>query len=224
MPKPIKNFKKEEYTDEFIKGLYTEEWQTRHFHVNRPKNKNFGKVLLKLYDWDSVVDYGCSIGSLLEAFLDAGKKIKGYEYCYEESLPSIKKIPNLENFIEFGDVSKDLNAGVYDASISIEVAEHIPTEYSDSLVKNLTQSTKDMVVFTAARPGQGGTGHINCQEPNFWISLFQKRGFYYDDTETERIRKKCIPTRDHVGKNEYPHVWEWVWKNLLIFRKMKVDQ
>ena len=53
MPKPIKNFKKEEYTDEFIKGLYTEEWQTRHFHVNRPKNKNFGKVLLKLYDWDS---------------------------------------------------------------------------------------------------------------------------------------------------------------------------
>ena len=180
MPKPIENFNKDDYTDKFIKNLYNKEWQDRHFVINRPKNKNFGRVLLEEYNWNSVVDYGCSIGSLLEVFLEAGKKIKGYEYCYEESLPSIRKVPNLENFIEHGDVSKDLNAGLFDASVSIEVAEHIPTEYSESLVKNLANSTKDLIIFTAARKGQGGTGHINCQDPIFWISLFQKYNCSYD--------------------------------------------
>ena len=66
---------------------------------------NFARILLKKYDWNSVVDFGCSIGSFLEVFLESGKTIKGYEYCYEESLPSIRRIPSLENYIEFGDVS-----------------------------------------------------------------------------------------------------------------------
>ena len=76
MPKPIENFNKDDYTDKFIKNLYNKEWQDRHFVINRPKNKNFGRVLLEEYNWNSVVDYGCSIGSLLEVFLEAGKKLK----------------------------------------------------------------------------------------------------------------------------------------------------
>ena len=122
-----------------------------------------------------------SIGSLLEVFLEAGKKIKGYEYCYEESLPSIRKVPN---FIEHGDVSKDLNAGLFDASVSIKVAEHIPTEYSESLVKNLANSTKDLITFTAARKGQGGRGILIALRSHFWISLFQKYNCSYDYEET----------------------------------------
>jgi len=220
MPHPITNFNKDDYTDTFVKDLYNENWQTYHFTHFRPKNMNFAKILLEMYNWESVVDFGCSIGSLLEVFMKAGKTIKGYEYCYEESLPSIKKIPGLENYIEFGDVSKDIDAGLHDASISIEVAEHIPTEYSESLVKNLVTSTKELVVFTAATPGQGGTGHINCQNPSFWINLFKKYNFEYDMDETANIRSKCIPTKD-VYLNTFPHIWEHVYRNLMVFRKIK---
>ena len=171
-----------------------------------------------MYNWDSVVDFGCSIGSLLEVFLENGKKIKGYEYCYEECLNSIRKVENLEEHIEFGDVSKDLNPGIFDASISIEVAEHIPTEYSESLVKNLKNSTKDIIIFTAATPDQGGTGHINCQERSFWIDLFEKNGCVYDIKETEKIKERCIPTKE-VKVNNYPHMWAHVYRNLMVFRK-----
>jgi len=47
------------------------------------------------------------------------------------------------------------------------VAEHIPKEFSESLVKNLIKLSKGFILFTAAKPGQGGTGHINCQKKNF---------------------------------------------------------
>lgn len=218
MPAAIKNFKKENYTDEFVKGLYNEEWQSYHYTAFRPKNKNFARILLEMYDFNSVVDFGCSIGSLLEVFLEAGKRVKGYEYCYEESLPSIRRVPNLDKYIEFGDVSKEINAGVHDVSISIEVAEHIPTEYSESLVKNLVNSTKNLIIFTAATPDQGGTGHINCQDPIFWINLFNKYNCKYDPDETNRIKSNCKPTRV-TDENDYPCVWLHVYKNLMIFRK-----
>lgn len=218
MPQVIKNFNKDNYTDDFIKNLYNESWQSYHYTHFRPKNKNFAKILLNKYNWESVVDFGCSIGSFLEVFLESGKTIKGYEYCYKESLPSIKKIHNLINYIEFGDVSNDINTNIYDASVSIEVAEHIPTEYSESLVKNLVKSTKNIIIFTAATPNQGGTGHINCQEPSFWIKLFEKYGCKYDEIETKEIKKLCKPTKI-VDKNEYPYIWSHVYNNLMIFKK-----
>ena len=220
MPAPIKNFKKEDYTDAFITNLYNTDFHNYHYTVFRPKNKNFGKILLELYNFNSIIDFGCSIGSLLEVFLEANKTIKGYEYCYEQCLHSIQKIPYLENYIEHGDVSTDLVNEVYDASVSIEVAEHIPTEYSESLVKNLVYSTNNIIIFTAATPDQGGTGHINCQEPSFWINLFNKYNCKLDIHETDKIKQKCIPTKN-VQENEYPFVWEHVYKNLMVFTKNK---
>ena len=56
-------------------------------------------------------------------------------------------------------------------------------------------STNNIIIFTAATPDQGGTGHINCQEPAFWIKLFNKYNCYLDTNETENIKKKCIPTK-----------------------------
>ena len=218
MPDEIKNFNSADYTDEFIRSLYTKKWQDYHYTHFRPKNNNFARILLKMYDWDSVVDFGCSIGSFLEVFLEANKKIKGYEYCYQESLESIRRVPNLEQHIEFGNVSTDLQAGVFDASVSIEVAEHIPTEYSESLVQNLVNSTRDLIIFTAATPNQGGTGHINCQKNEFWINLFEKQNCYYDKEETNKIKQNCIPTKV-TELNTMPHIWAHVYKNLMIFRK-----
>tara|TARA_B100001559_G_C16478754_1_gene612688 strand:+ start:99 stop:761 length:663 start_codon:yes stop_codon:yes gene_type:complete len=220
MGAPIKNFKKENYTDEFIKELYNKDWHNYHYDVFRQKNKNFGKILLEMYNWNSIIDFGCSVGSILEVFLEEKKVIKGYEYCYENCLESIKKIPNLEYYIEYGDVTKYLANKTYDASISIEVAEHIPTEYSEMLVKNLVNSTNNIIIFTAATPDQGGTGHINCQEKEFWIDLFEKNNCYYDKNETTNIKNKCIPTKK-VENEDYPYIWEHVYKNLMVFKKLK---
>ena len=86
------------------------------------------------------------------------------------------------------------------------------------LLNELKNSTKDIIIFTAATPDQGGTGHINCQERSFWIDLFEKNGCVYDIKETEKIKERCIPTKE-VKVNNYPHMWAHVYRNLMVFRK-----
>ena len=48
----------------------------------------------------------------------------------------------------------------YDLVLSLEVAEHMPPEHIDKLAESLAAATSKYLVFTAARPGQGGTGHV----------------------------------------------------------------
>jgi hypothetical protein len=42
-------------------------------------------------------------------------------------------------------------------------------------------------VFSAAHPGQGGTGHINEQPKSYWIERFQRAGLTYQTRLTEQI-------------------------------------
>ena len=220
MGPPITNFNAKNYDEKFIKNLYTEDFHNHHVEYFRKKNVNFSSIVKSLHNFDSVVDLGCSIGTFLEPFYNDGKIVKGYEFCFEESKNGIEKIPGLINHIEFGDVTKDIISNEkYDCAVTIEVAEHIPKEYSENLVKNLVNLSKGFILFTAAPPGQGGTGHINCQPKEFWIDIFKKYNYELNQLETEKIKSKCIPTRKAGSDDEFPYVWEWVYNNLMIFTK-----
>ena len=74
----------------------------------------------------------------------------------------------------------------YDLVWSYEVVEHIHPDYVDNLMSILT-SAADRVVLSAARPGQGGHGHFNEQPPEYWIALFDQRGYDLDAGATERL-------------------------------------
>lgn len=220
MPKEITDFDVKNYNDTFVRNLYTEDFHNYHIKWFKRKNYNFAKIISELYDFDSVVDLGCSIGTFLEPFFEKGKKVQGYEYCYEESINGIKNVEGLIEHIQFGDVTKEIDDNEkYDCSVSIEVAEHIPKEFSESLVKNLIKLSKGFILFTAAKPGQGGTGHINCQKKEFWINLFEKNGYVYNDKEVVKIRNRCKPSVLAGKEEEYPYVWSHVYENLLIFTK-----
>lgn len=218
MPKAIDNFNIEEYNDKFIKNLYSEDFHNYHIKWFKKKNENFAKIILELYNFDSVVDFGCSIGSFLTPFYKNNKEVHGYEYCYEESKNGINEIEGLIDNIEFGDVTKPISTNKkYDCVTTIEVAEHIPKEHSEMLVKNLVNASKGFIIFTAAQPGQGGTGHINCQPKSFWIKLFNKYGYVNNDIELNKIKDLCNPTSKCGIEEEYPYVWQHVYNNLIIF-------
>lgn len=76
--------------------------------------------------------------------------------------------------------------GPFDLSYCFEVAEHLPPELGDRLVAFLA-STSPTVVFTAAAPGQGGTGHINEQPKHYWISRFEKLGMKHLPDESQAL-------------------------------------
>jgi hypothetical protein len=70
----------------------------------------------------------------------------------------------------------------------IEVAEHMAPEAADVLVDNIAKHARKWVVFTAAPPGQGGDGHINCQPAEYWKQLFLDRGMTFEPLLTEQLQ------------------------------------
>ena len=64
----------------------------------------------------------------------------------------------------------------FDCVICLEVAEHLQERSARTLVASLCKHG-DVVFFSAARPGQFGQNHINCQWPSYWQELFNAEGF-----------------------------------------------
>ena len=68
----------------------------------------------------------------------------------------------------------------FDLAFCIEVAEHIGDKYSDILVSNIV-GLSDLIVFSAAIPGQGGQNHVNEQNIDYWIDKFKKHNYTFYD-------------------------------------------
>jgi hypothetical protein len=87
----------------------------------------------------------------------------------------------------------ELPNGPVDIVFSSEVGEHLhPSAHStfcDTLCNNLKEGTDKFLVFTAARPGQMGTGHFEgaCRTGDYWAQEFIMRGLTANDRMTTRL-------------------------------------
>lgn len=79
--------------------------------------------------------------------------------------------------------------------ICTETAEHIPEEYSGAIVAVVTQHATDVIVWSAAVPGQEWEGHINLQPPAYWLKKFETLGWVVDEARTWALRDRMIETR-----------------------------
>jgi hypothetical protein len=88
------------------------------------------------------------------------------------------------------DISQQVRLGrKYDLVQCLEVAEHIPLADADTLVENLVVHG-DVVLFSAATPGQGGEFHVNEQPPQYWFAKFSKFGYRAFDFLRPRIYQR----------------------------------
>jgi len=180
------------YDDEFFA------WHAEHVHVPMVET---GKLFMERYGVNSIVDFGCGIGSYLLAALESGvEHIKGYEIGGEHS----KKYtdPRIHSQIDFNsDITTPLNPATFDYSFCIEVAEHVEPSGSEQVVKNIVQATNKMTVFTAAPAKQDGCGHINTHSKIFWVNLFETNGMVYDGEEAIALKQLWSDAPDYVLKN-----------------------
>jgi SAM-dependent methyltransferase len=149
----------------------------------------------------SVVDVGCGVGAWLAVFRRNGvEDILGLDGDYIDR--NILQIP-VERF-QATDLSKQLSIPrTFDLAICLEVAEHIPAEFSGPFIESLTRLAP-AVLFSAAIPYQGGNHHVNEQWPDKWAELFKTHGYLPVDF-----------VRRRVWQNESVEVW--YAQNTLLF-------
>jgi SAM-dependent methyltransferase len=160
-------------------------------------------LVLKFIQPGSVIDVGCGQGIWLAVF-----KELGVPEIYGVDGPWVDKnnlLVNREFFLEF-DVNEPLALDrQFDLVVSLEVAEHLPRENAETLVKSLVK-LGPVILFSAAIPFQGGTDHKNEQWPAYWSRLFLAEGYVTIDC----LRNKLWDNND---------VEYWYRQNILFFVK-----
>ena len=91
--------------------------------------------------------------------------------------------------------------------ISLEVGEHIPKEYMDIYLDNITNFCEKTLIISWAVRGQAGFGHVNCLNNEEVIPLIEQRGFCFRKDLSEEARKV-------VGDNT-----PWFKNTILIFER-----
>nr|WP_040845363.1 hypothetical protein [Thiorhodococcus drewsii] len=79
----------------------------------------------------------------------------------------------------------------FDLVFTIEVAEHIPRDRHEALFDFLVARAARWILFSGARPGQGGHGHIAEREEMDWRREFTDRGCRFDPALTALARNRC---------------------------------
>jgi len=148
-----------------------------------------------------VLDLGCGPGIYVWTLKDVGVDVKGVDID--------PRVDGLD-LIEQGDLLS-LNGVSADLIVCMEVAEHIDPQYSDDIVNSVYKSIEDggILLWTAAQPGQGGVGHINCRTKEYWLQKFIKAGLTYDDALTGELIDYC-KQGIHMG---------WFVNNVMVLRK-----
>jgi len=152
--------------------------------------------VLKLVDVGSAADIGCGVGTWTESLRNYGvEKVLALDAEWFDA-EILKKHIRAEDF-----VCHNLDDGVYhsrekyDLALCLEVAEHIAPENELNVVETLV-GLSDVILFSAAIPGQGGDGHVNEQWPSHWRELFRRYGYEFLDV-----------VRPYIWTNKFIHKW-----------------
>ena len=158
-------------------------------------------MVMELFHPASVVDFGCGLGDWLAEFQSRGvPRILGLDGAWVP-VQNLQFPPTYFRTIEF--TSTYTLEERFDLAVCLEVAEHFTDQHATRLISALTTAA-DVVLFSAAIPGQGGYEHINERFQKDWIDRFSAQGFTAFDLIRSRIWL-------------HPDVAYWYQQNILLF-------
>ena len=129
-----------------------------------------------------VNDLGCGNGFYSDILHKAGFSVFAYEGTEE-----IDKIA-LYKPITIMDLSRPFLNIRPGQVICLEVGEHIPEQYEQILIDNISYATLTTAILSWAVPDQPGVGHVNCKDKEYIISEFGRRGLHVDKNATAVLR------------------------------------
>ena len=150
-------------------------------HVYDPKLSDaLVKFALELNTVKSY-DFGCGPGKYVENFRKHGIETDGYD-----GNPITLKFANC--YIK--DLTTDFQLTPVNFLLCLEVCEHVPKEFEDKLLHTIDRHVNPggTLVISWAIKGQGGTGHVNCQNNDYVISKFMSMNYSFDKNRSDYLR------------------------------------
>ncbi len=136
-------------------------------------------VLCREFTPGRVADVGCGCGVYAHAFRGLGAQVLAIDGVMpppEYSFPGEIAVRDLTGTFE--------NVwGLFDLTLCLEVAEHIPEEKAGIFLANIAQFS-DLLIFSAAPPFQGGEHHVNEKPKRYWREKLAGCGFAYNRRRT----------------------------------------
>ena len=99
----------------------------------------------------------------------------------------------------------------FDWAMSLEVGEHVARSAEPRFMHNLVSSSREGIVLSWARLGQGGTDHVNCQSTAYVACAMRLLGWANDEPTQQRLRAA-------VGRHF--HDCGWLRTSLQVFRPL----
>jgi glycosyltransferase involved in cell wall biosynthesis len=186
--------------------LYDEGFHKRIEDEESVQASSIAEWLDAKYKPASVIDFGCSTGTYLLPWKWKDKNVVGYE----NSEPAVEH--RLLEEVILQDITRVFTKDERcELSICLEVLEHISEKHENTVIDNICVNTYDhgTILFSAAVPGQGGDGHINCRPKEYWLKKFDQHGWAPDCLATEQLITH-VRRWAHLG---------WFVNNVVIFRK-----
>ncbi len=143
----------------------------------------------------SCLDIGCGIGLQTARLKELGwEGTLGAEFspfAIEMMEPGVEVVPF--------DLTKPVGeAGTlrsFACVICTETGEHISAEHALAIARNVAERATDVIVWSAAAPGQEWEGHINLQHPEYWLTRFKVFGWTLDEARTAELRGRMLSTQ-----------------------------
>lgn len=180
------------YDKEFHDAIENEEY---------PQAVRLGEYIKAALPCSKFIDFGCSSGIYVRELIPHVESV-GFEFAEDAVKGAV-----CENIVQC-DLTQPIELYKKQGTLGLclEVLEHIDDEHWLSVLTNITKLC-DRVIFSAAVPGQGGVGHINCRPKLDWIRRFHSLGWVVDVDQSRRMRDHML-NGYHMG---------WFVNNAVIF-------
>jgi len=158
-------------------------------------------LCVELYNYlknHSVIDLGCGGGQYTKYFKERNMTCN----CFDGN-PHTPNITN--NLCGVLDLTEEIDVGIYDYVLCLEVGEHIPEEYENTLIKNIHKSNKLGVVLSWGIVGQQGSGHINCRNNDYIRNIFENMGYVSNVDVEKKLRLSAT--------------YSWFHNTIMVFEK-----
>jgi hypothetical protein len=183
--------------------MYGADFHSAIAHEEEPQAQRLAQYIATHLKPVRFIDFGCSTGLYVKAMKDWAPSCKSKGLDFSEAAIAAAVCPDI--------IKADLTQNLYmpyeedTLGLCLEVLEHIDDAYWRIVLVNLL-SNCHRVIFSAARPGQGGTGHINCRPKLDWIQRFHSLGWVVDMDATAHL----------VGEMKKGYHMGWLTQNVMV--------